>query len=34
MYMYDHWLRTLAGEHLIREHVYPKKLKLQVFKER
>ena len=32
--MYDHRLCTLAWEHLIREHVDPKKLKLQVFKER
>lgn len=29
MYMYDHWLRTLAGEHLIREHVDPKELSLR-----
>lgn len=33
MYMYDHWLRTLAGEHLIREHVDPKELNPEVFKE-
>ena len=33
MYMYDHWLRTLAGEHLIREHVDPKELNHEVFKE-
>ena len=31
--MYDHWLCTLAGEHLIREHVDQKELKPQVFKE-
>ena len=33
MYIYDHWLRTLAGEHLIREHVDPKELNPEVFKE-
>ena len=31
--MYDHRLCTLAGEHLIREHVDPKELKPQIFKE-
>ena len=31
--MYDHRLCTLAGEHLIREHVDPKELNPQVFKE-
>lgn len=33
MYMYDHWLRPLAGKHLIREHVDPKELNPEVFKE-
>ena len=33
MYMYNHRLRALAEEHLIREHVDPKELKPQIFKE-
>jgi len=31
--MYDHRLCISAGEHLTREHVDPKELKPQVFKE-